>query len=85
MRNLTKMVKMRGMWLMLLSTHSRLYSVLRFFFITMALRKGAMSRMVSAPVRVLASQRRSHWSKMLRIRGRAKVNIRAITAAERME
>ena len=81
---LTRMVKSSGMRFTLLSFHSALNSSLWFFFITMALRKGAMSRMVSTPVMALAY----HWyfspGKTLCMMGSTNVNIKATEAEERM-
>ena len=85
MTNLTKMVKRRGMRLMLLSTQRRFHSLLWFFFITMARRNGAMMMMVRRPVMALAYQCNRQPGKRLRMNGRTNVNIRVMTAAERME
>ena len=79
------MVERSGMRLMLLSTHSRFHSLLWFFFITMARRKGAMKMTVSTPVMALAYQWSRQPGSRLRIKGSTNVNIKAMTAALRIE
>ena len=81
----TRMVKSSGRRLRLLSTHSCLNSLLWFFFITIALRKGAMMMTVRMPVMALAYQWSSHPGNNLRINGRTMENITAIEAAESIE
>ena len=81
----TNTVKSSGTRLMLLSTQRRFHSALWFFFITMARRNGEMNRTVSRPVMALAYQWRCQPGSRLRISGSTKVNIRAMTAAERIE
>ena len=85
MTTLTRMVNSRGRWLMLLSAHSAFHSSLRFFFITIARRNGAMKRMVSTPVMALAYQWSSHVGSIFLKTGSTKVNITVITAVERIE
>ena len=81
----TKMVNSKGRRFLLLSIHSALNSTLRFFFITMARRKGAISMTVSTPVMALAYQCSSHPGNNCRIKGSTKVNMMAILAELRME
>ena len=52
---------------------------------TMALRKGEMSRTVATPVMALPYQSISLPGSTWWMKGRKKVNISAMTAAERME
>ena len=80
-----RMVNSNGRWLTLLSAHNAFHSSLRFFFITMARRKGAMNRIVRTQVMALAYQWSSHPGSILRTTGSTKVNITVIMAAERME
>ena len=54
-----------------------------FFFITMALRNGAIMDTVTSPQMPLAHQ--CMPGMMLRMKGRKKVNITAMAATERME
>ena len=81
----TRMVNSRGRRLMLLSAHRARNSSLRFFFITMARRKGDMKSTVTRPVMALAYQCRSQPGSTLRMKGRKKVNMTAMTAEVRME
>ena len=79
------MVKMSGRRLRLLSAHSALNSSLLFFFMTIALRNGAISNTVRMPVMALAYQWSSHPGRSRRVKGNTKVNISVIVAEERME
>ena len=81
----TRMVSISGRRLQLLSAHSSRNSGLRFFFITIALRKGAMRSTVSRPVRPLAYKFSSEPGSSRRVKGSTKVNTMAIVAEERME
>ena len=68
----------------MLSAHSFFHSSLRFFFITIARRKGEMMSTVSTPVMALAYQCRSHPGSIWRMMGSTKVNITAMVADDRM-
>ena len=85
MSTLTRMVKMSGRRLRLLSAQSALNSSLLFFFITIALRNGEISTTVRMPVMALAYQWSSQPGSSLRMNGSTKVNIRAMDAEERIE
>ena len=80
----TKMVNNRGKRLRLLSCHRVLNSSLRFFFMTMARRKGEIHNTVMMPVMALAYQCSSQPGSSLRVNGSRKVNMTAMTAEERM-
>ena len=81
----TRMVKMSGRRLRLLSRHNALNSSLLFFFITIALRNGAISSTVRMPVMALAYQCSSHPGSSLRVNGSTNVNITAMDAEVRIE
>ena len=81
MTPLTRTVKSSGRWLRLLSAHRAFHSSLRFFFITMARRKGESSNTVSTPVRALAYQ---PSGRMRVMNGWNSTNISVMMAVERM-
>ena len=81
MASRTTTVNMSGNRLRRFSVHSALNSSLWFFFTTMARRKGEMSEIVTSPHTRLPQNR----GNSLLTKGRKKVSITAMTAAERME
>ena len=84
MTTLARIVDSKGRWLRLLSAHSFFHSSERFFFITMARRKGEMNATVSTPVMALAYQWSVHPGSSLLMKGSTKVNITAMVADDRM-
>ena len=80
----TRMVNSNGSRLRLLSAHSARHSSERFFFMTMARRKGAISMTVNMPVTALAYQCSSQPGSSSRMKGSTKVNISVMVAVVRM-
>ena len=81
----TRMVNSRGTRLRLLSAQRAFHSSERFFFITIARRKGEMQSTVITPVMALAYQWSSQPGNSWRVKGSRKVNITKMTAELRME
>ena len=78
----TSIVNISGKRLSRLALHSCFISSLLFFFITIDLKKGDISSIVSAPVMAFAYQWRSQPGSICRARGSTKVNITAIDAVD---
>ena len=82
MTPLTSTVKSSGRRLRLLSFHSAVHSSLRFFFITIARRKGERNSKVTTPVISFATIGCDASTRLMK--GWKNVNTRKMTAAERM-
>ena len=80
----TRMVNSKGSRLRLLSSHRARNSGLRFFFMTIARRKGDMTSTVSRPVMALAYQSSCSPGNNWRMKGSTKLNITTMEADERM-
>ena len=84
-KNRMRIVDRSGIRLVLLSIHKRFHSLLWFFFMMIARRNGLMETTVKIPVMALAYQCWFQLENNWRINGRVKENMKAITAADKIE